>query len=270
MMSDSARSTDTEPLEVLTFAGPVTTPTRTFPLLVETSAVPSTAPIRMSPEPLCTSAEPLTPSTVTSPTPLRTFSGPVSASRTAPRSVLSATVPSTPSAWKSPSSASPRTSESVGSWMTTSIDSGRLLLKLTNRLRGFLRDDAQRPGGLVVLDAGVLGRLDVGGLVRVAGADLDDRVGAVGDGEADVGDVEVEGDGDRGRGVEVRDGHLRFLCSDGFGWWRCVLCGVLGVSGPSRCSSGRRSGRAAARGQAARRAGPRWPARRRRPGRSRR
>ncbi len=50
---------------------------------------------------------------------------------------MSATVPSTPSDWKSPSSASPRTSESVGSWMTTSIDSGRLLLKLTNRLRGF-------------------------------------------------------------------------------------------------------------------------------------
>ena len=138
MRSDSARSTDTEPLAALTLAAPVTTPTRTFPLLVETSAVPSTAPIRMSLEPPCTSAEPLTPATVISPRPLRTFSGPVSASRTAPRSVLSVTVPSAPSAWKSPIPASPRTSESVGNWMTTSIDSGRLLLKLTKRLRGFL------------------------------------------------------------------------------------------------------------------------------------
>jgi len=80
-----------------------------------------------------------------------------------------------------------------------------LLLKFTNRLRGLARDDAQRARGVVVLDPGVLGGLDVGGLVRVAGADLDDRVGSVGGVEADVGDVEVEDDGDRGWSAEVRE-----------------------------------------------------------------
>ena len=76
---------------------------------------------------------------------------------------------------------------------------------------GLAGGDAERAGGVVVLNPGVLGGLDVGGLARVAGADLDDGVGAVGNGEADVGDVEVEGDGDGGRGVEVRAGHLGFL-----------------------------------------------------------
>src|SRR5580700_3694002 len=100
----------------------------------------------------------------------------------------------------------------VGGQLDDHIDRlGTLAAEVHEPVAGLARDDAERAGRVVVLDAGVLGSLDVGGLVRVAGADLDDRVGAVGDGEVDVGDVEVEGDGDRGRGVEVRDGHLRFL-----------------------------------------------------------
>src|SRR6185437_12813007 len=86
-------------------------------------------------------------------------------------------------------------------------------------------NDAQCPGGVVELDAGVLGGLDVGRLGRVAGADLHDRVGAVGDLETDVGDVQVEGDGDRGRGVEVRERHLSFLYTECF--WLVVRAVVV-------------------------------------------
>jgi hypothetical protein len=84
---------------------------------------------------------------------------------------------------------------------------GPLAAEVDEAVQRLAGDDAQRPGGLVVLDAGALGGLDVGGLARVAGADLDNRVGPVGGDEADVGDVEVEGDDDRGRGVEGRDRH---------------------------------------------------------------
>src|SRR4029077_14525884 len=73
---------------------------------------------------------------------------------------------------------------------------------------GLLGYNAQRAGGVVVLNPGVLCGLDVRGLARVAWSDLDDGVGAVGGGEAGVGDVQVEGDRDRGRGVEIRAGHL--------------------------------------------------------------
>ena len=98
VMSDSARSTDSgQPLEALTFAGPVTTPIWIVPLPVETLAVPSTVPIRMSPDPLCHLGGAARPVDGDLPTPVRMFSGSASPIRTAPKPVFRATAPSTPS-----------------------------------------------------------------------------------------------------------------------------------------------------------------------------
>src|SRR5262249_1077024 len=63
----------------------------------------------------------------------------------------------------------------VGRQLDDHVDRlGALAAEVDEPVERLPGNDAQRPGGVVVLDTGVLGGLDIGGLVRFAGADLHD------------------------------------------------------------------------------------------------